>query len=117
MVQNKNKILKALDKALMIFTIIAAFDGSPPPNNEKNRPTIKKNGAPGGCPTSNLYAQAIYSPQSQKLAVGSMVEQKVNAAIANTAHPIMLFNLLNSLVIIKYEICANILFYFIKFNC
>ncbi len=29
-----------------------------------------KKGAPGGWPTSNLYAEEINSPQSQKLAVG-----------------------------------------------
>ena len=34
-----------------------------------------KNGAPGGCPTMSLSAQAMNSPQSQKLAVGSMVSR------------------------------------------
>jgi len=32
-----------------------------------------KNGAPGGCPTSSLKAEEMNSPQSQKLAVGSIV--------------------------------------------
>ena len=70
---NKNKIVNELLKALIIFIIIAAVDGSAPPSKVKNLPINKKNGAPGGWPTSNLYAQAIYSPQSQKLIVGSTV--------------------------------------------
>ena len=32
-------------------------------------------GGPGGCPTSSLNADAMNSPQSQKLAVGSMVDR------------------------------------------
>ena len=39
------------------------------------RPVKIKNGAPGGCPTSNFDADAINSPQSQKEAVGSMVSK------------------------------------------
>jgi hypothetical protein len=40
----------------------------------KNLPNNINNGAPGGCPTSKLYAAAINSPQSQKLVVDSIVE-------------------------------------------
>jgi len=44
-------------------------------NMVKNRTMSMKNGAPGGCPTSNLLPLAINSLQSQKLAVGSMVSR------------------------------------------
>ena len=49
-----------------------------------------KNGAPGGCPTSNLKADEMNSPQSQKLPVGSMVDRYVNAATRKTSHPVTL---------------------------
>ena len=42
---------------------------------EKKEPKSMKKGAPGGCPTSSLDAVVMNSGQSQKLAVGSMVEQ------------------------------------------
>ena len=42
---------------------------------EKKLPKSMKKGAPGGCPTSSLDAVVMNSGQSQKLAVGSMVEQ------------------------------------------
>ena len=74
MVQNKNKMVKALAKADMELIITAALAGLPP-NKEKKRPMIIKNGAPGGCPTSSLNEVVINSPQSQKLAVGSMVNR------------------------------------------
>ena len=47
---------------------------SPKANKEKKRPNIWNNGAPGGCPTWSLNAVAMYSPQSQKLIVGSTVK-------------------------------------------
>src|SRR5690554_7689649 len=46
-----------------------------------NRPINMKKGAPGGCPTSNLYDAEINSPQSQKLVVGSRVRVYTTAAI------------------------------------
>jgi hypothetical protein len=74
MVQNRKRMVKALTSADMEFTITAAFFGFPP-RMVKNFPTIIKNGAPGGWPTSSLYDVVINSPQSQKLAVGSMVNK------------------------------------------
>ena len=53
----------------------------------KKRTISIKNGAPGGWPTSNLYPLAINSPQSQKLAVGSMVAKYTNEAIAKIIQP------------------------------
>ncbi len=47
-----------------------------------------KKGAPGGCPTSNLYAEAMNSPQSQKLAVGSTVSRYTIVAMSQTDHPV-----------------------------
>ena len=64
----------ALISALIVFTIRATCDGSL--TNWLNKLAVSiKNGAPGGCPTSNLYPVVINSGQSQKLAVGSIVEQ------------------------------------------
>ncbi len=51
-------------------------------------PNNWKSGAPGGWPTSSLYAVAIYSPQSQKLTVCSIVERYTKDAIRNIAQPI-----------------------------
>ena len=49
-----------------------------------------KIGAPGGCPTSSLKADVMNSPQSQKLAVGSMVTRYTTAAMTNMTQPVML---------------------------
>jgi hypothetical protein len=72
MLQNKNRIVKALANADMTLTItgILAVEGA---SMVKMRPRIMNNGAPGGWPTSSLKAVVINSPQSQKLAVGSIV--------------------------------------------
>src|SRR5574344_296366 len=80
--QNRNKMQKALIKALIVFTILATLLGSEVSCVKKLATSIK-NGAPGGCPTSSLYPVVINSGQSQKLAVGSLVEQETNAAIKN----------------------------------
>jgi hypothetical protein len=74
MVQNKNKIHNALQMAEKLLTIIATCVWSDA-NKVKNFAVSMKNGAPGGCPTSNLSAVEINSPQSQKLAVGSIVRR------------------------------------------
>src|ERR1044072_2849735 len=73
MLQNKNKAVNALANADMV--LMQAATCSRFPKSEKNLATSKKNGAPGGCPVSIPYEHAMYSPQSQKLAVGSMVRQ------------------------------------------
>jgi hypothetical protein len=57
-------------------------------------PIICRVGAPGGCPTCNLYVVEINSPGSHQLAVGSRVSIKTVAAIANTIHPMRLFSFL-----------------------
>ena len=54
------------------MTITATLEGSEANCVNKLAVNMKK-GAPGGWPTSNLYAEEINSPQSQKLAVGSIV--------------------------------------------
>src|SRR5690554_2293851 len=91
--QNKNKIVNALDNAESEFTIIAICSGEGA-NKVKNFAKIKKKGAPGGCPTCNLNDAAINSPQSQKLAVGSIVARYTIAATIHTSQPIIKFNLL-----------------------
>ena len=58
-----------------------------------------KNGAPGGCPTSNFQALEMNSPQSQNEAVGSMVRRYVAAAIAKTTHPHSVFHNLNFFIL------------------
>lgn len=73
MVQNKNKIVNELLRAEREFANTAAVAGVA--KIIKNRARSMKKGAPGGWPTSSLYAEAMNSPQSQKLAVGSMVDR------------------------------------------
>ena len=67
------KIVNALENTDIILTIRAIFVTSVA-NIAKKAPIIWYKGAPGGWPTSNLAAVAIYSPQSQKLMVGSTVK-------------------------------------------
>ncbi len=62
----------ALESTLTILTHHATVN-SLEANMAKNLPKIRKKGAPGGCGTSSSLAQAINSPQSQKLAVGDIV--------------------------------------------
>jgi hypothetical protein len=52
--QNKNKMVKLLDKADIMFIMNATFDVSPKANREKNLPIIWNSGAPGGWPTCIL---------------------------------------------------------------
>ena len=49
MVQNKNKMVKALASALIMLTAFAAVNGLSPNNTINTRPIITNNGAPGGC--------------------------------------------------------------------
>jgi len=72
-------------------------------NMAKKAPKIWNNGAPGGWPTSSFAAVEIYSPQSQKLIVGSTVREYVIKAIVNVVHPKMVFHLLKLKFIIYYE--------------
>jgi hypothetical protein len=60
---------------------------------ENNLPSTINRGAPGGWPTSSLYAAVIYSPQSHKLAVDSIVSKYTIVAVAKMPHPIIRFNL------------------------
>ena len=53
MVQNKNRMVVALNKALMVFTILATCVTSLA-NCENKLAVSMKKGAPGGCPISNL---------------------------------------------------------------
>jgi hypothetical protein len=73
-VQKRKRIVKADMNAENILTILATSWTSEA-NRVKNLAINIKNGAPGGCPISNLYAVLINSPQSQKLAVGSIVRR------------------------------------------
>ena len=72
MVQNSNRIVAALSNADITLTQTATVDGSEE-KLMKNRAASINIGLPGGCPTSSLYPCEINSPQSQKLAVGSIV--------------------------------------------
>ena len=67
-----NNIVNALENTESIFTIKATVSLEVA-NMEKNAPKIWYKGAPGGWPTSSLAAVEMYSPQSQKLIVGSTV--------------------------------------------
>ena len=74
MVQKSRRIVPALSRADIALTQIATVLG-PEAKLMKNLAASMKIGLPGGCPTSNLLPWAINSPQSQKLAVGSMVRR------------------------------------------
>lgn len=67
-------MVNALHRADMVLTMMATLVVSAA-KSEKNLPVSMKNGFPGGCPTSSLNAVEMNSPQSQKLAVGSMVNR------------------------------------------
>ena len=67
-------MVSALKSADMALTMTATCVGSEA-KSVNMRAVIIKNGAPGGCPTSSLNADEINSPQSQKLAVGSIVSR------------------------------------------
>ena len=71
-VQNRNNMVSALNSADIAFTKTATLAGSDVSWVKALAVSIKK-GAPGGCPTSSLYADVMNSPQSQKLVVGSIV--------------------------------------------
>jgi hypothetical protein len=62
-------------------------------NAEKTRAMSMNKGAPGGCPTSSLYADAMNSPQSQKGMVGSRVMKYTAVAMKNINQPRTTFNL------------------------
>jgi hypothetical protein len=88
MVQKRKRIVNALARPDREFTNRATISLLFPASKVNIRPTSRKKGAPGGCPTSSLYDAAINSPQSQKLAVGSSVDKYVNAATTKMIHPI-----------------------------
>ena len=74
MVQNRNMMVTALSRALIVLTMRATIDGSLTKWVKRLAVSMKK-GAPGGWPISSLYPVVINSGQSQNEAVGSMVEQ------------------------------------------
>ena len=98
--KNKNKIVKALENTDIKFTIRAIFSGSDA-NMAKKAPIIWNKGAPGGCPICNFAEVEIYSPASQKLAVGSTVKLYVARAIKNTNNPKILFQKVKDLLFIN----------------
>ena len=73
MVKYSRKMVRALSTAFMAFTATAACCAST--GMVKKRAKSWNTGFPGGCPTSSLYDEAMNSPQSQKDAVGSMVDR------------------------------------------
>ena len=84
-----NSIVKALATPLIRFIIYPIFEGSTA-KIEKKAPSIWYNGAPGGWPISNLDEVEMYSPASQKLAVGSTVKLYEMSAMAKAHHPTIL---------------------------
>jgi hypothetical protein len=73
MLQKRNIMVAAAARHDIMLTISATFSTLPKENWVKKLASIIKSGAPGGCPTSILYDERINSPQSQKLAEGSVV--------------------------------------------
>ncbi len=98
MLQKSNSIVNELAKADITFTHTGTFVRSLPANSVKNFAISSKNELPGGWPTSNLYEVAINSPQSQKLAVGSIVNKYTKEAIAKITQPEILFRSLNCFI-------------------
>ena len=92
MLQKRKRIVNELLKAESAFAKTAAVSGVE--NTMRKRASNMKKGAPGGWPTSNLYAEAMNSPQSQKLAVGSMVDRYTMVATAQMPHPVQLLSFL-----------------------
>ena len=84
-VQNMKSIVPELLSADNLLIQMATFSGAA--KNENKRPKTIKSGAPGGCPTSNLYAAVMYSPQSHKLTVSSIVKKYTIVAIRKTSQP------------------------------
>lgn len=78
----------------MILTMRATWEGSAA-NCEKRLAVSMKNGAPGACPTSSLYAEMTNSGQSHMLVVGSAVTQYNMAARQKTAHAMAVLKRLN----------------------
>jgi hypothetical protein len=101
MVQKRNRIVNALASADNAFTHIATCEVSDA-KRLKKCPISMKNGAPGGCPTSNFQALEMNSPQSQKEAVGSIVRRYVAAAMAKTTQPQSVFQSLKFLIVICF---------------
>ena len=102
MLQNRNRIVNELLNAESIFAASAAVSGEAKIMNDLAN--NMKRGAPGGCPTSSLYADAINSPQSQKLDVGSTVSRYTTVAISHTDHPVQM---LRRLKLIKSSSSAS----------
>ncbi len=69
--------MNRMQNALAVHDIKLAakptHSGLPSDSIVKSLIIIMKRGAPGGCPTSNLYEVAVNSMQSHQLAVGSVV--------------------------------------------
>ena len=94
-------MVRAEQSALIAFTSTAACMLSP--KRVKMRAISWKVGFPGGWPTSSLYDDAMNSPQSQKEAVGSIVERYVKADTTKAAAAAILFHKLNFFSVIVYK--------------
>jgi hypothetical protein len=98
----KRKRMQNADAIAFIALIAAGTYSAAGAKSDAKRANIIKSGAPGGCPTSNLYDVAINSLQSQRLVVGSMVSRYAIAATANTAQPTILFQTLNCSILLCF---------------
>src|SRR4051794_22167565 len=89
MVQNKNKIVNPLARALITFTAFAAVAPLSPNKTIKILPSKTNKGAPGGCGICTLKQLLTNSPQSQKLPLASLVIIKTVHANKHTSHPVI----------------------------
>jgi hypothetical protein len=85
----------------MVFSPNAALSGLS--GIVKSLPININNGAPGGWGICNLYAEEINSPQSQKLAVASIVDKYTKAAMANITQPVMLLIRLKLIILESFK--------------
>ena len=74
-VQNKNNMVNALKSADIALIITEYLEPSPKPKIAATAPINWNKAAPGACVTSNFTADEMYSPQSQKLKLGSIVDK------------------------------------------
>lgn len=102
-------MVKAEHNADMMFTLLAMSVTSGA-MIENNLPIIMKNGAPGGWPTKRLFAVAMNSPQSQKLAESSVVNMYVMAETKKATHPHTLFHKLYCFI---YFVIYYVVYFFL----
>lgn len=103
MVQNKNKMVNPLAKALITFTAFAAAMGLSPKSIMNMRPNITNKGAPGGCGICRRKQLLTNSPQSQRLPPASAVKIYTVQAMKHTTQPTRLLIRVNCILVLVFK--------------